>query len=104
MALSNDEAILHLIADEVGVSAPSQTWKSLDDFLPFFEKMRQEGAVVLIKFDGERKKGIDTGPYTAAVTGAVMGEDFFRIDSHSLTDALTHMVVHYARLKWKIAL
>lgn len=100
LTLSEDQATLHLIADEIGISAPSQMWKSLDDFLPFLEKMRQEEAVVLIKFDGERK----SNPYTAAVTGAVMGEDFFRTDSRSLTDALTRVVIHYARVKWKISL
>ncbi|GHO74106.1 hypothetical protein KSD_18770 [Ktedonobacter sp. SOSP1-85] len=51
-------------------------------------------------FDGERK----SNPYTAAVIGAVMGEDFFRTDSRSLTDALTRVVIHYTRVKWEISL
>ncbi|WP_268887335.1 hypothetical protein [Ktedonobacter robiniae] len=40
---------------------------------------------------GEKK----SNPHTAAVTGAVMGEDFFRTDPRSLTDALTRVVIHY---------
>jgi hypothetical protein len=99
MPSGNDRALLPQIAARVGVSLPP-SWSGIDAVLPLLEKMRLEGAVVLLKLDGERTGSQDTGPYTAAIIGEVMGEDFYRIDAFSLEDALASIIVHYARIKW----
>jgi|SRR5579875_365981 hypothetical protein len=99
MSMINYRALLPQVAATVGVSLPPD-WSGIDVLLPLLEKMRLEGAVVLLKFDGERTERNDTGPYTAAVTGTVMGEDFCRIDAYSMEDALSRVIVHYAHIKW----
>lgn len=71
-------------------------------FLPLLEKMRSEGAVVLIKWDGERGKG-DSGPYTAVVSSKALKEQFYRTDAASMEDALAYIIVNYAREMWNFA-
>jgi hypothetical protein len=100
MSATEEKSLLPQLAAFMRISPIPKTWTGIDAFLPFLEQMRKEGAVVLIKWDGERTGPHDTGPYTAAVLGAVMGEDFYRIDTHSMEDALASIVVYYAKLRW----
>jgi hypothetical protein len=74
----------------------------LDALLPYFEKMRQEGAVVILKLDGQRR-GDDADAYTALVSGGHLGDDYIRTDSKSLTDAAIFIVVEYARQCWNLS-
>ncbi|GHO47809.1 hypothetical protein [Ktedonospora formicarum] len=101
MAQSDFEMTLTHIAEKLEITIPVQGWKRVEFLLPFLEQMRQEGAIVLIKFDGEKSKVYGTEPYTVSVIGAFMGEDFFRIDSFSLEEALIHTITHYTQVKWK---
>jgi hypothetical protein len=67
--------------------------------MPLLERMRTEGAIVIIKLDGERGDG-DNGPYTVAVGGSLLGDRACRIDTHAIEDALAYIIVEYARLEW----
>src|SRR5690349_8238510 len=88
------------VARHLGLAPISAEWQGIDAVLPIIEKMRADGAVVLIKFDGERRDPADAGPFTLAVIGKVMGEAPLRRDAHSLEDALGDIILEYARRFW----
>lgn len=96
MSNVNYKALLPEVASWMGITSFPAEWSGIDVALPLLEQMRQEGAVVLFKLDGER-----TGhPYTAVVSGSIMQGDFFRTDASSLEQALAYVIVHYAQLRW----
>lgn len=66
----------------------------VDLFLPLLERMRVEGAVFLLKLDGERTGPDDAGPYTVAVSQGRCREPI-RMDADHLEDALAYAVVTY---------
>jgi hypothetical protein len=59
------------------------------------EWMRQEGAVVIIKFDGERTGTSDNGPYTFIVSGGRLADGHVRMDSDSVERGLAHIITGY---------
>lgn len=73
----------------------------VDVCLPYLEKMKDEGASVLLKLDGQRGHG-DNGPFTAAARGGLLKDDFVRIDSDSLAEAAAYIVVEYAQRCWQL--
>ncbi len=82
----------------LGLGMPSIDASSgVDALLPYLELMRSEGAVVVLKLDGQRGPA-DTPPYTAVVSAGKLGDDFLRIDAASLADAAAHVIVNHARL------
>jgi hypothetical protein len=90
------KALLPKVASWIGLASFPTDWLGVDIVLPLLERMRQEGAVVVFKLDGER-----TGhSYTAVVSGSIMQGDFFRTDASSLEKALAYIIVHYAHLRW----
>ena len=64
--------------------------------------MKSEGAAVLLKLDGQRGQG-DNGPFTAAVRGGLLNDDFIRIDANSLAEAVAYVVIEYARRCWQFS-
>ena len=90
------KALLPEVAFWIGLASFPTDWSGVDIVLPLLERMRQEGAVVLFKLDGERT----ARPYTAVVSGPIMQGDFFRTDASSLEEALAYIIVHYAHLRW----
>ena len=90
--------IAKISSDKCGVSIPD-SWIGIDPVLPLLEHMRKDGAIILIKWDGERSA--DQGPYTAVVQGQPLGQDFFRIDAATLEAALCHIIGHYSDHVWK---
>jgi hypothetical protein len=95
----NNRMQVAAIARSLGYSSVPDDWTGVDIIMPVLEQMRLEGAIVLIKLDGERTAD-DNGPYTAIVTGAILNGHFSRTDGHSIEDALAHVIVGYACLKW----
>lgn len=86
------------IARDLGFEL-ADDWAGVDAVMPLLDRMRAEGAVVLIKLDGERSEG-DNGPYTAAMMGAALVDHACRIDAHFMEDAIAYIIVEYARVKW----
>jgi len=76
-------------------------WNGLDAVMPLLEKMRSERAVVILKFDGERVGDEDNGPYTAMVQGGLLGDYFPRTDSHSIEEAVSYIIIEYAKNCWR---
>ena len=75
-------------------------WKGVDDLMPILERLRADGAVVMMKLDGERTAGSDQGPYTALITGQVLAGEFFRSDQPTMEQALSEVVIAYAKSRW----
>ncbi|MBK8252955.1 MAG: hypothetical protein IPK82_09830 [Polyangiaceae bacterium] len=91
--------LVPIVMGKIGSPAISDSWSGIDALLPLLERIRSEGGVVIIKFDGERNN--DEGDfYTAAIVGQQMNGESIRIDAPTLEDALAFVIVAYARRFW----
>ncbi len=94
---------LRHIAAGLGLAEPTTAPRGIDEFLPFLERMKGDGAVVVLKFDGQRTDDKDTGSYTAIVTSPAIAQGgFIRTDAKTLEEALQFVVDGYAAEVWKI--
>ena len=98
--MKRNRSVVPLVAHHLGLAPVAHDWRGVDAVLPIVERMRADGAVVLIKFDGERRRPGDAGPFTLAIIGKVMGDDPLRRDAHSLEDGLSDVIVEYAQRFW----
>jgi hypothetical protein len=98
--MTNEREIVVLVARHLGLPEVPKDWCGLDVVLPLLERMRAEGAVVLVKLDGERTGPDDNGPYTVAAIGQRMAGDPLRYDTHSLELGLARVISGYARRFW----
>lgn len=90
--------LLRVLALRLGMPTIDER-SGIDALLPYLELMRGEGAVVVLKLDGQRGPA-DSPPYTAVVSGGKLGEDFFRTDASTLVEAAAYVIVNYARTCW----
>lgn len=88
-------------AKEQGLADIQPDWRGCDAMWKVLEKMADEGAIVVIKIDGERKGPDDNGRYTVVVSGGPLGENFFRQDTAVLEDGIAQAIVHYATRCWQ---
>lgn len=88
------------IASALGLPPAPADWTGCDAVLPLLERMRADGAVVVVKLDGERTQPGDNGPYTVLASGRPLAGDFLRTDADSLEDALAYVIVEYAKRCW----
>lgn len=96
-------ALLPQVARHIDAPSIDEDWQGIDAVMPLLERMRQEGAVVIIKLDGERGPQ-DNGPYTFVVSSPHQAKSGpLRTDSHSLESGLAYVVVNYARQRWGFA-
>ncbi len=96
----SDADQISLIAAQCDFPVVRSKWSGIDPVLPMLERMRRDGAVVVVKLDGERTMLDDTGPYTVVVTGAPLGSDFLRVDGRTIEEALAWVIVRYASRVW----
>ncbi len=99
----NTQAYQRLVAgvfQKLGMEPPADDWSGVDPVLPLLERMRQEGAVVVMKLDGERREPDDNGPYTVVVSGSPLSGDFLKAEARSLEEALARVVFEYAVRCW----
>src|SRR5687768_9120501 len=89
------------VAQKLGFGSISPDWAGCDPVWALFEEMAKEGAVVVVKIDGQRTSEDDTGKYTVLVSGGPLGEDFFRADTHVLEEGLARAILHFAQKCWK---
>ena len=97
-----DEALARELLESLRAT-PAGTKDDVDTCIPYLEKMKSEGATVLVKFDGQRGQA-DNGPFTSAVRGGLLNDDFIRIDADSLAEAVAYIVVEYARRCWRFSI
>jgi hypothetical protein len=88
------------LAARVG-HTPRRSWAGPEDFWPLLERMREEGAVVVVKLDGQRTGEDDTGAYTVVISGGPLGDDYVRAERDDIADALSEAVVEYGRAAWE---
>ena len=67
----------------------------IDACWPLLLAMADEGALVLLKLDGERGPG-DTGRYTGVISGGGLGSGGGRVDRDSIQDCLAWIIETYA--------
>jgi hypothetical protein len=95
-------ALVPVIAEQLALPAVPADWGGCDAVWPLLERMRQDGAVVLVKLDGGRTTG-KTGAYTVLASGGLLDEEHtVRTDSRSLEAGLAWVIVGYARDGWKL--
>lgn len=96
-------AHVNVVASRIGLPLSAPDWNGTDAVWLLLEKMKEDGAVVIIKLDGERKGEDDNGPYTALVSGPPLGGDAIRTDAHVLEEALAYVICLYAERFWGIS-
>ncbi len=74
----------------------------IDWALPFLTRMKNDGAVVMVKLDGERTNEEDSGPYTVVASGKPLGEECVRLDANSIVEGLDYLIVEYAKIAWSL--
>lgn len=74
----------------------ADAWSGVDAVLPLLERMRREGAVVLLKLDGER----DVRPYTVVASRPDSEHDTFRLDTSTLDEGLAQVIAWYGVRFW----
>jgi hypothetical protein len=89
------------IVTDLGFGFVSPNWSGCDPVWPAFEKMAEEGAIVIVKIDGGRKSQGDNGRFTIVVSSGLLGDDFFRTDTHVLEVGLARAILYYAKKCWQ---
>lgn len=84
------------IYERLDLSMPEKI-VGIDAFIPIIERMREDGAVVVIKFDGQRSSSF----YTAVVSGGPLKDKYHRVDTHTVEEALIRIVSFYDTEVWK---
>ncbi len=85
--------LVRLAAQHGFTLAPN--WSGVDAVLPILDQIRKDGAVVLIKMDGERTAPGDSGQYTCLISGMALDTDFIRADTETLEDGLARILCAY---------
>lgn len=96
---TGDCRLIPMVASYLGLSPVSAQWRGIDAVLPILERMRSDGAIVLIKLDGGRGPS-DGGPYTVLASGGPLKGDFVRADVSSIEHGIAKVIVEYARRCW----
>jgi len=94
--------IVSQIMENMEFSTIYENWSGIDIVLPLIEKIRHEGAIFILKFDGERVEKDDNGPYTFIVFGKPLGNERIHVDANTLEEGLIHVIGHYAESVWKM--
>jgi hypothetical protein len=86
-------------ARRLGLSIPSD-WHGVGPVWPLLEQIRQEGARVVLKLDGERAKQT----YTFLILGGPLIEASIRTDQETVEEAMLDGISRYAARFWSIPL
>jgi len=74
-------------------------WCGLDPVLPIIDAIRGEGAVVILKFDGERGPD-DNGQFTVVASSGPLGADYLRCEGPDLQRCLERVIGRYYDAVW----
>jgi len=87
------------VGQAVGIEIP-QDW-TIQDAWPLLDKIRAEGAVILLKLDGLRERDF----YTVVVSdGGLKSDDVLRTDKGSIEEAIAFAIGSYALRAWELEL
>lgn len=87
------------IAKRLGLPMVPTDWSGVDPVWPILERMGNEGAVVVIKIDGQRIS--ENGKYTVVLSGGPLKDDFFHYDTATLEEGIAKAILFYAKLIWE---
>ena len=86
------------VAERFGLAVPSG-WRGVDAVLPVLDAIRGDGAVVVLKMDGERGPE-DGGQFTVLISGGPLTPGMVRFDGPNLEDCLRRVIEDYATRVW----
>ena len=86
-----------------GIEIP-EDWRGVDAVWPLLERMRADGAIVLVKLDGARTGPHDGGAYTVLASGAPLAGEPIRTDAATVEAALAFVIARYASRAWNVPL
>ena len=87
-------------AKRLGLPLVPGDWSGCDPVWPILEQMALEGAVVVVKIDGQRTSEDDNGRYTVVVSGGPLEDDFFHTDTATLEEGIAKAILFYAERCW----
>ncbi|WP_437604623.1 hypothetical protein WMF20_25670 [Sorangium sp. So ce834] len=94
-----DRVLISSLARYLGLGTIPAQWQGIDAVLPLLERMRGDGAVVLIKLDGGRDL-VEGDPYTVIASGGPLKGDYIRAEMSSLERGVAKVIIEYARRCW----
>lgn len=98
MDTSNPKRKVSELVYDLGLAIVDPEWSGVDPLWDVLERIASEGAVVLLKIDGER----NSSRYTAHISGGSLGpEDFFRADCETIEEGIAKVILHYADKVWQ---
>ncbi len=93
-----DAAHSRRVLEHIGV--PSEV-AGIAAYILFFERVRAEGGVAILKLDGQRGPG-DNGPYTVVITSERLRHGHVRRDAETLDGAMDFCIATYGYEVWGI--
>jgi hypothetical protein len=75
-------------------------WKVWEGLWPALEAMVDEGAIIVVKLDGNRAQDELPKRYTVVLSGGRLGEEFYHKDTSDLEGALCEAVIFYTERVW----
>ncbi|WP_437322432.1 hypothetical protein [Sorangium sp. So ce394] len=95
----DDHVLIPSLARHLGLGLIPARWQGVDVLLPLLERIRGDGAMVLIKFDGGRDL-TENGPYTVIASGGPLKGEYIRAEMSSLERSVAKVIIEYARRCW----
>lgn len=92
------EKDLAMLVKRLGMNDDEMKFSQFGLFFSILEKIKKNGAVIVVKLDGQRTNEEDTGSYTSVISGGALGENFIRIDDESLENALLRSIRDYVEV------
>jgi len=94
-------AALSTVANALDISLP-KSWCGLDAVWPMVDRIRMDGAVVVVKVDGQRNGVNDNGQYSVIISGGGLFGDYVTSEHQTLEESLAESIVKYARKAWAV--
>jgi hypothetical protein len=94
--LREQKRVAALAAARLGLGSLPDDGSGVDVVLPLLERIREEGATVLLELDGGR----EARAYSVLVSGGPLAADFLRADAETLDAGLAQVLSAYATRVW----
>lgn len=102
MELAIQKSKIAALSEKFRFGVLDHNWSGCEAVWAFLERMASDGASVVIKIDGQRIPGKDSGRYTIVISGGELKEDFCRFDTETLDEALVRGILFYAERCWQL--
>lgn len=99
MELPDYQDLIPMVALTRNLNIPPRNLSGLDVFVPFLEAMREEGAVINLRIYGEQSDN-EREPYRVLISRLPVGNESLSVVASSIEEALSYIIVEYARRCW----